>query len=93
MLRDFKKNCRFRAECGNTHTMKETVSIRLICADSEIHISSFRNYSCRYSEGFYFYKNRNQKCRKELQHSGYYMELCSGERNCASPMFKHLFQS
>ena len=55
--------------------------------------SSFRNYSCRYSEGFYFYKNRNQKCRKELQHSDYYMELCSGERNCACPMFKHLFQS
>jgi len=55
--------------------------------------SSFRNYSCRYSEGFYFYKNRNQKCRRELQHSDYYMELCSGERNCACPMFKHLFQS
>ena len=55
--------------------------------------SSFRNYSCCYSEGFYFYKNRNQKCRKELQHSDYYMELCSGERNCACPMFKHLFQS
>lgn len=63
------KVCRFRVENVETHTMKETMPMRLICADSEKHISGFRNYSSHYIEGFYFYKNRNQKCRKELQHS------------------------
>lgn len=51
----------FRVKSAETHTMKETMPMKLTCADSEKHISGFRNYSCHYSEGFYFYKDRNQK--------------------------------